>query len=192
MKPNNAGIILAWCSAMLIVIGAILLSVGVANRPVAHLSLPQSAAANGTAAQSPEALDYRAPTKPLPEGTIAPAPVLAEEDINAGARLYAANCASCHGVNLEGQPNWKKPLADGKYPAPPHDDSGHTWHHNDSLLTAIIINGGLGNGDMSHGNMPAFKGVLTEQQAKQILIFFKSRWTQEHRDYQWARTALGN
>ena len=27
-------------------------------------------------------------------------------DILAGAQLYADNCASCHGVNLEGQPKW--------------------------------------------------------------------------------------
>ena len=30
--------------------------------------------------------------------------------IQIGRELYAANCASCHGANLEGQPDWKTPL----------------------------------------------------------------------------------
>jgi mono/diheme cytochrome c family protein len=51
-----------------------------------------------------------------------------------GRLLYAQHCAACHGVNLEGQPNWQTRSADGKLPAPPHDDSGHTWHHSDEQL----------------------------------------------------------
>src|SRR3712207_630865 len=47
-----------------------------------------------------------------------------------GRQVYAANCASCHGANLEGQPNWQQDLPAGGRPAPPHDASGHTWHHN--------------------------------------------------------------
>ena len=37
-----------------------------------------------------------------------------------GKRLYGVHCASCHGVKLEGQPNWKQRNEDGKLPAPPH------------------------------------------------------------------------
>ena len=48
-----------------------------------------------------------------------------------GEALYAKHCASCHGANLEGQPDWKKRLANGRLPAPPHDMTGHTWHHPD-------------------------------------------------------------
>jgi mono/diheme cytochrome c family protein len=55
-------------------------------------------------------------------------------DIVAGQSLYADSCASCHGANLEGQPNWQSPNADGVLPAPPHDRTGHTWHHDDELL----------------------------------------------------------
>ena len=47
-------------------------------------------------------------------------------DVVAGQSLYADNCASCHGANLEGQPNWQSPDADGVLPAPPHDGTGHT------------------------------------------------------------------
>ena len=55
-------------------------------------------------------------------------------DIFRGQRLYAYSCASCHGINLEGQPNWQSPDANAVLPAPPHDGTGHTWHHDDELL----------------------------------------------------------
>ena len=58
-----------------------------------------------------------------------------------GQRLYAENCATCHGADLEGQPDWQTPLANGRYPAPPHDETGHTWHHADALLERIIRDG---------------------------------------------------
>ena len=54
-----------------------------------------------------------------------------------GGAVYAAECAACHGANLEGQPNWRQRRADGRLPAPPHDPSGHTWHHPDAQLFAL-------------------------------------------------------
>ena len=54
-----------------------------------------------------------------------------------GQRVYAAQCAACHGAGLEGQPNWRERGPDGRLPAPPHDASGHTWHHPDELLFRI-------------------------------------------------------
>ncbi|HMO59011.1 MAG TPA: cytochrome c, partial [Roseiflexaceae bacterium] len=59
-----------------------------------------------------------------------------------GRIVYRAYCASCHGADLEGQPNWQQPNPDGSMPAPPHDVSGHTWHHNDATLFAITKYGG--------------------------------------------------
>ncbi len=142
----------------------------------------------GTApAQPPGQHIASAETTSLP-----PLPTLNPSDIATGQTLYAQQCASCHGANLQGQPDWKKPLANGKYPAPPHDNSGHTWHHNDTILTTIILNGGDGTGNMSHGDMPAFKDKLTETQVRQILSFFKSHWGQPQREYQWARTTAVN
>ena len=43
-----------------------------------------------------------------------------------GQKVYAAQCAACHGARLEGQPNWRVRGPDGRLPAPPHDASGHT------------------------------------------------------------------
>jgi mono/diheme cytochrome c family protein len=53
-----------------------------------------------------------------------------------GRVLYDATCAVCHGSNLEGEGDWQSPGPDGRYPAPPHDASGHTWHHSDNDLIA--------------------------------------------------------
>ena len=54
-----------------------------------------------------------------------------------GKKIYANNCASCHGVNLEGQKNWMSRLPDGLMPAPPHDETGHTWHHPNRYLFMV-------------------------------------------------------
>ena len=63
-------------------------------------------------------------------------------DAKAGRALYAQHCAACHGTNLEGQPDWRSPDESGLYPAPPHDETGHTWHHDDAMLTDYITRGG--------------------------------------------------
>lgn len=58
-----------------------------------------------------------------------------------GRQVYVEHCASCHGANLEGQPNWKQRLPTGRLPAPPHDATGHTWHHSDRQLFRIVSSG---------------------------------------------------
>jgi hypothetical protein len=58
-----------------------------------------------------------------------------------GRKVYVAQCASCHGINREGQANWRERGADGRLPAPPHDETGHTWHHPDELLFRITKEG---------------------------------------------------
>ena len=76
-----------------------------------------------------------------------------------GQQVYAARCASCHGANLEGQPNWQQELPTGGLPAPPHDETGHTWHHNDqSLFTTVMFGGQTTAPQGFKSNMPAFGG----------------------------------
>jgi mono/diheme cytochrome c family protein len=99
-----------------------------------------------------------------------------------GAEAYAAECASCHGADLAGQPDWQTRLPDGTYPAPPHDASGHTWHHPDALLLDYIRRGGaalIGGGFKS--NMPGFADRLTEDEIQAVLAFIKSTWPAEVR-----------
>ncbi len=117
------------------------------------------------------------------DGTaVPPVPTLAAARVAQGQVLYAAHCAACHGANLEGAPNWKTPESDGSFPAPSHDDSGHTWHHPDGLLLEIIAEGG----DPALGSrMPGFKDPLTADERLAILDFIKSRWGREAREFQW-------
>lgn len=106
-----------------------------------------------------------------------------------GAALYAENCASCHGAELEGQPNWRIAGDDGVLPAPPHDETGHTWHHPDSLLFDYTRLGGqealrrMGVTSLKSG-MPAFGGALSDEEIRAILDYIKSRWPAEIRDHQ--------
>jgi len=143
------------------------------------------------------ALFGRAPATGQPvvlNGTaVPPVPTLVPEQVARGATLYAQSCARCHGANLEGQPNWKVRLPDGTLPAPPHDDTGHTWHHSDTVLRDIITRGGqavYGSAD-SPSAMPAFSGTLSDADTTAILDFLKSRWGTEQREYQWWMTATG-
>jgi S-disulfanyl-L-cysteine oxidoreductase SoxD len=95
-----------------------------------------------------------------------------------GQRLYAAQCASCHGARLEGQPNWRERGPDGKLPAPPHDASGHTWHHPDELLFRITKHGVAKAANLrDYGSaMPAYEGVLSDEEIVAVLSWIKAQW----------------
>lgn len=89
-----------------------------------------------------------------------------------GAEVYASECASCHGINLEGQPNWRMRGDDGLLPAPPHDASGHTWHHDDEtlfILTKYGLSGLMENAPSS--GMPAYDGVLSDEDIVAVLSY---------------------
>ena len=116
-------------------------------------------------------------------------PVSAQDDSLAGERLYQENCASCHGANLEGQPDWRSRLPNGRLPAPPHDASGHTWHHTDRVLLDIVKRGTaaiVGNGYES--DMPGFKEVLTDEEITAIIDSIKSTSPDRIRASQESRT----
>lgn len=101
-------------------------------------------------------------------------------ELRQGARLYATHCASCHGARLEGQPDWQLHGEDGTLAAPPHDETGHTWHHDDAMLTDYIRRGGQavldGMGVPMTSGMPACGGFLPEDDIAAILAFIKSNW----------------
>jgi len=94
-----------------------------------------------------------------------------------GERIYAATWASCHGAVLQGQPDWQTRDAEGYLPAPPHDETGHTWHHPDALLLEIVRRGTaavVGQGYQSR--MPGYAGTLTEAEMREVLGYIKSTW----------------
>ena len=108
-----------------------------------------------------------------PDGADATSPDLVER----GAVLYQQHCASCHGANLEGQPNWRERDADGMLPAPPHDMTGHTWHHSDALLFDVTKLGSTAIvGDDYMSNMPGFAETLSDSDIWAILSYIKSTW----------------
>ena len=101
-----------------------------------------------------------------------------------GRTLYMANCAGCHGVNLEGQPDWMKRLPNGRLPAPPHDETGHTWHHSDKQLLIITKSGLSAIAPGYESDMPVFEGVLSAEQIVEVLDYIKSTWPDRARAYQ--------
>ncbi len=100
-----------------------------------------------------------------------------------GEKLYAQHCAACHGANLEGQPNWRARLPNGRMPAPPHDDSGHTWHHPDPVLFGITKHGLVPPYAPKgyESDMPAFAGTLSDAEIRAVLAFIESRWSERVR-----------
>ncbi|MFD0388209.1 c-type cytochrome [Tistrella bauzanensis] len=96
-----------------------------------------------------------------------------------GGRLYATYCAACHGPDLGGAPDWdwRTPRPSGRMAAPPHDATGHTWHHPDQHLFALTA---LGPGPFAppgyQSDMPGFRDRLSDDQIWAILSFIKSRW----------------
>ena len=121
----------------------------------------------------------------LPVGQIA----WASDDLAQGAGLYAEHCASCHGAELEGAPDWRQRGEDGLYPAPPHDATGHTWHHGDQMLFDYTKLGGEGllaaRGITNfESGMPGFAEILTDNEIRNVLAFIKSTWPEPLRQHQ--------
>ena len=107
---------------------------------------------------------------------------------SAGRELYLANCAGCHGVDLEGQPDWMKRNDNGRLPAPPHDETGHTWHHSDKQLFTITKFGLQAIAPGYESDMPAFENVLTDDEIRSILTYIKGTWPERARNYQAERS----
>jgi len=101
-----------------------------------------------------------------------------------GKVVYAEQCASCHGAKLEGQPNWRHRLPNGRMPAPPHDPSGHTWHHSDQQLFEMTK---FGPGALVPGyqsDMPAFADKLSDADIWAVISFIESTWPPDIRERQ--------
>ncbi len=119
--------------------------------------------------------------KYMPEKIVAKAAVTLnpynKETILLGKSVYIQNCASCHGTKLEGQKDWMSRLPDGLMPAPPHDETGHTWHHSDKYLF-MITKYGIEEiiGQKYPNNMPAYKNILSDKEIISVLSYIKSTW----------------
>ena len=99
---------------------------------------------------------------------LAAMPALAQsESHQSGRQIYVEHCAVCHGIDLKGEPghpDWRQRKPNGRLPAPPHDESGHTWHHSDKQLFAMTKFGPARLiGDPNYPtDMPGFEGVVSD------------------------------
>ena len=105
-----------------------------------------------------------------------------ETEIAEGKALYKQFCASCHGINGEGQFPDRPLLPDvsGRFGAPPHNGNGHTSHHPDSWLIEYVRDGGvsLQNPEVYYP-MPAFGDQLSDGQIAQIIAYIKTIWNEK-------------
>ena len=96
------------------------------------------------------------------------------EHVARGAPLYQMHCAVCHGKSAEGDTNWRRRDANGKFPPPPLNGTAHTWHHPSGVLIKVIRDGSLGG-----GNMPAWGDKLSLEEMVTIIAWFQSHWPDE-------------
>jgi mono/diheme cytochrome c family protein len=117
--------------------------------------------------------------------TEASTPALDAALVTQGREVFLQSCASCHGTNAQGAPNWQQTDAEGNLPPPPHDDSGHTWRHGDAELTGIIKNGFRDPfNETTELTMPPFGNQLSDEDIAAVITYFKSLWSDDHRHYQ--------
>ena len=102
--------------------------------------------------------------------------------VKLGQKIYRDQCASCHGLNLEGQVGWRDTKVDGMRLAPPHDKSGHTWHHPDELLYKLTKYGFEAMiGSEYKVSMPIYDGLLKDEDIIAALSYIKSTWPDDVR-----------
>ncbi len=97
------------------------------------------------------------------------------EQLERGKKVFAENCAVCHGPNAASTPDWKKADANGNYPPPPLDGSAHAWHHDLELLRRTVREGGVKIG----GRMPPFADKLSATDIDAAISYFQSKWPDE-------------
>lgn len=121
-------------------------------------------------------------------------PALDPQRVARGEEVYALHCASCHGVDLQGEVDWKMQNADGSFRSPPHDESGHTWHHSDTqLMAAVRLGGARLPADIGGTSaMPAYDDILSDEEMGAVLDYIKSHWPVEIRQFQWEVTRQTN
>jgi len=106
-------------------------------------------------------------------------------ELTDGHALYQQYCASWHGANAEGAPNWQKRDAQGELPAPPHNAEGHTWRHSDAELYEMVSKGWRDPFNKTKKlTMPDFGSELSPEQIRAVITYLKTFWTPEQTQFQ--------
>ena len=94
------------------------------------------------------------------------------ESVKLGKALYEKHCQACHQKDGVGaypvpwgirNPNYIPPM--------PLNETSHAWHHSDEQLVNTILNG------IDKRSMPAWRHVLSEKEATEIVAYIKSLWS---------------
>ena len=113
--------------------------------------------------------------KITPEKQVTPPPKANFTQVTRGGKIFKNNCASCHGAQAQGEPDWRQTRADGLNPAPPLNGTGHAWHHPKKMLMQTIKYGTPGG----KGRMQPWKDKLNDQDIEDITAWFISKWPQQ-------------
>lgn len=91
------------------------------------------------------------------------------QESSGGRRLYQSYCTGCHGSGGKGDGPAGKSL-----PVKPadHTNANKMDQLTDDYLFTIIAKGGAANGKSPH--MPAWGGVLKENQIQEIIVYIRS------------------
>lgn len=101
----------------------------------------------------------------------------AKPDLARAARVYAANCAGCHGDKMQGQADWRHVNAQGRLPAPPLDGTGHAWRHGNAELLHIMKFSVLDQAGADYKtDMPAFDGKLSDDDLNGLVALIRDTW----------------
>ncbi len=105
-----------------------------------------------------------------------------EIELTQGRAIYTQYCAACHGIDGQGQfpASPLEPDVTGRIGAPPHNETGHSWHHSDVLLIRYVTEGGFSDPARFY-IMPPFGDILTDEQILFVIAYIKTMWTDEQR-----------
>jgi ubiquinol-cytochrome c reductase cytochrome b subunit len=104
-----------------------------------------------------------------PPATPTPAAVSAAAAGPDGAKIYAANCESCHGASGQGLPGSFPPLAGNPFVT--GDPAKVITTVDNGLHGAVLVNGQTFN-----GTMPAWKATLKPGEIAAVITYIRSSW----------------
>jgi len=95
------------------------------------------------------------------------------KSVATGKQLYSKYCQICHRQDGVGE----TPISGyirlpGYITAMPLNETSHAWHHGDKQLVKMIL-----EGSRRTTRMPAWKGVLSEKQTRNVIAYIKSLWS---------------